>query len=502
MQILELIFREMKEYDDQMIRPYSGNASPGNLHDLEIATDHGRDFSPSALSGLAGRIIRPIAETSHRAAIASGWGEVRMMFAMKVLVRETRTSQQIHEISGYTDHMGATNTLRGVKMDERMCMYFNSVTRIHRSMTDTPRGSRWLTNINKSNQIISKQSNPDFTLARGSQGTMTMRPEDLMSRNTTNEIFAKRARAEGSMDLRGGYAMGTMKLSNRLNTSSTRFMSRSMSAIATADAGDGHIDAYQHDRDITKIFKDARGQVREDGITTDPIFEELSADTNILHDGFITYGELVEMNKDFDWESVPVYFTEKGQRKSVRGDYRPWNGMENEDIAATMLVNALPMYLINHQLAAVSFTARNFDSLGEMVAVADNAVPIMEGPNLREVLPVFVQRLESEILLDMLPWEGCQLDLQVETAIAGETYVKISLDGGNYEEYVFPTFCDSVVSPVVTESQEHMDDMASTVHQIAESLGSSLNYDDDTDKRSSSRIITDSRAPSSPRRSY
>jgi hypothetical protein len=501
MQILELIFREMKEYDDQMIRSWSGNASPGNLQDLEIATDHGRDFSPSALSGLAGRIIRPIAETDQRAAIAGGWGQTRMMFAMKVLVRETRTSQQIHEISGYTDHVGATATLRGVKLANDMCMYFNSVTRIHRCITDTPRGSRWLTNINKSNQIICKQSNPDFTLARGSQGTMTMRPEDLMSRNTTNDVFAKRARLEGSMDLRGGYAMGTMKLSNRLNTSSTRFMARSLSAISTADSGDGIIDNLMHERDTTKIFKDARGQVREDGITTDPVFEELSTDTNILHDGFVTYGELVDMNKDFDWDSVPVYFTEKGGRKTVRGDYRPWNGMENEDIAATMLVNALPMYLINHQLAAVSFSAKNFDSLGEMVVIADNASPIMEGPNLRDIIPIFTQRLESEILLDILPWPGCQLDLTVDTAIAGETYVKISLDGANYEEYVFPTFCDSVVSPVVTESQVHMDNMAGTVRQIADSLGSSLNYDDDKDDRGSSRIISDTRS-SSTRRSY
>ena len=100
MHILEIIFREMKEYDAQLIRSYSGNASPSNLHDLEIATDHGRDFSASALAGLAGRIIRPMADVDQRAAIAGGWGQTRLMFAMKVLVRDSSTSQQIHEISG------------------------------------------------------------------------------------------------------------------------------------------------------------------------------------------------------------------------------------------------------------------------------------------------------------------------------------------------------------------------------------------------------------------
>ena len=495
MHILEIIFREMKEYDDQMIRSYSGNASPSNLRDLEIATDHGRDFSASALSGLAGRIIRPMADTDRRAAIAGGWGEARLMFAMKVLVRDTATSQQIHEISGYTDYLGAVNSLRGVKLDPNMGMYFNSITRIHRSVTNTPRGNRWTTNINKSHQVIASQSNPDFTLAKGAQGTLTMRPEDLMSRCTTTDVFARRAAAEGSVDMRGGYSNGKMKLSSRLNTSSTRFMSRSLSALAGAEAGDGRIDELQHDRDPIRIFRDARGQVREDGITTDPVFEELASDTNVLNDGFITYGELVNMNLDFDWDSVPVYFSEKGMRKSVRGDYRPWNGGDLEDIATTMLVNAMPMYLINHQLAAVSFTASNRDTMGEIVVAADNASPIMEGPNLRDVLPVFIRRLESEILVDMLPWPDCPLDLEVNTAIAGETYVKISLDGGNYEEYVFPTFCDAVVSPIVAETMEHMDNMAGTIRQIGDSLGSERDYD----RPDTSRILTDTRKITTPR---
>ena len=505
MQVVSMLFREMKEYDDQMIRSYNGNASPGNLLDLERATDHGRDFSASALAGIAGRIIRPQGEVDRVAAITGGFAQQRMMFSMSVLVRTHNRQQVIHEISGYTDHVGATNSLRGVKIDERMGLYFNSVTRISRSEADTSRGRRMLTQIQRSNQVIGQQTNPDFTMARGTQGTMTMRPEDLFTRNTTNRLFEQRARQEGSMDLRGGYTMGSMKFSNRLNTSSTRFMSRSMTALTTANGGDGHIDEYQHDRDTARIFKDARGQVREDAVTVDPVFEQMAQDTQILQDGFITFGELMHMDPDFNWDGIPVYFNEKGTRRSVRGDYRPWDGNENVDVAVTMLVNALPMYLINYQLASISFTASNRDSMGEMVVIPDNAFPIAEGPDLREIVPMFCQRLETEILQDMLPWPNCDLDITVETSIAGETYVKISLDNDNYEEYIFPTFCDSVVSPIITERAENMDDMASTISQIADNIGSTLNYDNDRDDDNSRRIITDLRAnpiPSTKRRSY
>lgn len=503
MQVLSMLFREMKEYDDQKIRSYSGNASPANLLDLERLTDHGRDFSASALAGIAGRVIRPVADDVHTAAISGGFAQQRMMFTMSCLVRGHSRQQIIHEISGYTDHVGAHNSLKGVVLDENMCLYFNSVTRLSRADTDTSRGRRMLTQIQRSNQVISRQTNPDFTMARGTQGTLTMRPEDLFTRNTTNSLFERRARQEGSMDLRGGYTMSTMKFSNRLNTSSTRFMSRAMQALSAADRGDGIIDEYQHERDTTKIFKDARSQVKEDAIAVDPIFEEMTQDTQLLEDGFIRYGELMTMDPNFDWDGIPVYFTGKGERKTIRGDYRPWDGMENVDVAATMLVNSLPMYMINHQLASISFTATNRDTMGEMVVVADNAFPIAEGPDLREVVPIFCQRLETEILLDMLPWPDCELDLKVETSIAGETYVRISLDGENEEEYAFPTFCDSVVSPIVTESSETMDNMASTIFQISDNIGSSLNYDNDKDDRK--RIITDVRSnpiSAAKRRSY
>lgn len=471
MQLESMLFREMKEYDNQMLRTYRGNASPTNLRDLELATEGGRSVSASAMSGLAGRIIRPEADTDRVAAIVGGWGEQKLMFAMRVVIRQTNSSVQYLEISGFTDHMGATESVRGVHLDERMTLHFTSVTRVNRSQADTSRGTRWITSILKSNDVLSAQTNMDFTRAQGAQGTITVRPEDIFTKKTTAGPFAKRVEREGGVDGRPGFPTGAMKLSNRLNGSPSRYLARSMHALTTADNGDNIIDNYGIDRDTTKIFKDARGQVREEIIVTDPFFEELSRDTNVLQDGFITLGELMQMNPDFDFDTVPVYFTGKGQRKSLRGDYTPWNGSDNETVAATILVNALPMYMVNHQIASLSFTATNQGTMGDMVVLPDNVFAMAEGPEISEITGLFCQRIASEILLDMLPYNDCMLDLEVDTSTAGETYIKISLDGGAYEEYVFPTFAQSVVSPVLSEDRSYMDGMASTITQIVESIG-------------------------------
>lgn len=485
MQIQSLLFREMKEYDDQYIRPFYGDASPRLLESLDKATEGGTDFSPSRLAGIAGHILRPAADASLRAAITNGWGEQRLMFIMVCMVRETRNSQVLHEITGYTNYMGIHKGLRGIEIDSRMTLHFTSVTRIGRHYSDTPRGAGWLTSINKSNQIIGKQTNPDFTLAKGGQGTLTARPEDLFTRNSTNQIFADRVKAAGGLDMRSGFGQQGMKFSNMFNNGSSRFMSRSLSALFSSERHDTMDDPYGMERDVAKVWKDARGQVREDAISADPVMEELSRDTNILHDNFVTYDELMQMDPNFAWDDVPVYFAEKGMRKSVRGDYRPWNGNENVDIAAKMLVDALPMYLISHQIGTFEFSASNINTLGDIVVVATNAHPMLDGPDLREVIPTLARRLEVEILRDILPWPDCALELEISTAIAGETYIKIALDRGNFEEFVFPVFCGSLVSPVVIENVESMDNLTTTLSQIGSDLGR-RNYDS-----SSSRIITE-----------
>lgn len=489
MQIQQFIFREMKEYDDQMLRPFAGNASASNLRDLEESTDGGRDLSVSRLAGIAGKIIRPSTEVHGKAAIVNGWGEQRMMFAMTVLVRDTDRSQIIHEITGYTGYMGATNSLRGVIIDEKMPLYFNSVTRIGRNLTNTTRGKSWLTNIARSNQIISQQVNPDFTMAKGRSGTLTMRPEDIFGRNSTNPVFAERVKRAGGTDMRGSFTDIPMKLSNRLNTSSTRWMHRSLEALVGSSGEHSLNDPYGIEESPEKVYKEARGRVREDAVTTDPVMEEIAQDSNVLYDGFVTYGELMQMDPDFNWDDIPVYFHDKAMRRSLRGDFRPWDGTDNETVAASMLMSALPMYLINFQLAAIDFTATNINTMGDMVVVTSNASAIMEGPNLRDIVPIFANRLESEILKDILPWPTCSIDLDVSTSVAGETYVKINLDEKGWEEFVFPVFCDSAISPILTESQDYIDGMASTIADIGSSLGSSHFHSDNDRPRS--RIITE-----------
>lgn len=490
MQISSLMFREMKEYDDQMLRPYDGNASQTNLYALEDATEGGRDISLSTLAGIAGRIIRPSGEAVGRANIVNGWGEQRMMFAMTVTVRSSSRQEIIYEITGYTGDMGATKTLRGVAMDEKMQLFFNSITKIGRNYANTPRGNGWVTDVQRSNQVIVQQTNPDFTLARGRPGTLTMRPEDIFSRNTTNPTFRSRLEAAGASDMRGGFTSSPMKFSNRQNTSSTRWMQRSLTALNGANNDDMMNDPYGIERSPESVFKEARGRVREDAVSSDPVLEEISRDSNIMNDGFITYGELMQMNPDFDWDGVPVYFQEKTMRRSLRGEYRSWDGSDNETVAASMLVSSLPIYLINYQLAAVDFTATNCNTMGDMVVVATNASQIIEGPSIRDILPAFKSRLETEILKDILPWPDCPLDLHVDTSIASETYVRISLDNQPHEEFVFPVFCDSTVSPILTETQEYIDGMAATLSSIGDSLGH-LNRQDNSGDEPRSRIITD-----------
>lgn len=486
MQLVDIVFRERSGYRDMQLRPFASDATGELINQLDHDTRGGTDLSPAALSRVAGRIIRPQASVQTAARIANGWGEKRFMFIMTVMVRDSRTARQVLEISGYTDHVGAVNSLRGIKLDEDMCMYFNSVTEVNQSYMDTPTGSGWRTQIAGSNHLIGPQTMPDFSRDRLSPGTMTMRPEDVFQsspKDVLSTSFSRRAEEGRFMDMRNSFTQPGLRMSNRWNDSSTRYLYRSIKALGTANEGEVYGEGGGFERDTSQVMRDARAQVRERSFTSLPPFAELASDTNILDQGFITYGELVAMNPDFAWDDVKVFF----ERPETARDFRnttDWSGRDNTTIAAIQIARALPTYMAFHHLAAIQFESNNYNHVGEPVIIISECLPILGKTIDQRALGAFEQRLITELFVDMLPWENCMFELRIKASIAGDVVVQIQLEGEEVGEFVFPVFCDSLVAPVVVDDRKCIDQMGETLTSIVDSLGS-------TQQGQGTSIITD-----------
>jgi len=476
MQLVDIVFRERSGYRDMQLRPFMSDATGELINQLDHDTRGGSDLSPAALSRVAGRIIRPQANVGSKAIIANGWGEKRFMFLMTVLVRDARSARQTLEISGYTDHVGAVNSLRGVKLDENMALYFNSVTEVNQSYMDSPTGGGWRTQIAGSNHLIGPQTMPDFTRDRLSPGTMTMRPEDVFQsspKDVLSTAFSRNAKETGRfMDMRNSFTQPGLRMSNRWNDSSTRYFHRALKALNTANEGEVFGDGNGFDRDASQIMRDARGQVRERSFTSIPDFADLARDTNILEQGFITYGELIAMNPEFAWDDVKVFFERPETSRDYSRDTTDWNGRDNTTVAAIQIARALPTYMAFHHLAHIHFEANNYSHMGEPVIIIPEVLPLMGKSINQQALAAFEQRLITELFVDMLPWENCMFDLRVKASLSGDVIVHIQLEGDEPAEFAFPVFCDSLVAPVVVDDRNCIEKMGETLTNIVDTLGS------------------------------
>lgn len=481
MQLINLVFRERPGYQDMPLRPYAANATGSLIDRLREDTNDGRDLTPAAISRTAGKIIRPQSNVDGDAIIAGGWGEKRFMFLATVLVRDTRTARSTLEISGYTDHVGAVETLRGIKLDPDMCLYFNSVTEMNQAYFNTPSGGDgWRTSIASSNHIIGPQQLPDFTM--GTSGTMTMRPEDVFRVPPTTVLqnsFNRQVREESSFqDMRNTVTNRQPRLSSRLNDSSTRYLHRSIKALSTANQGIDYGSPFDLDRDPSELLKDARDQVRERTLSSIPIFADMARDTRILDQGFVTLGELQAMNEDFAWDDVKVFFLDPATVRSY-SDTTGWNGRDNTSIAAIQIARALPTYMTLHQIVYIEFDANNMSYAGEPTIMIPNALPMLGKSLSPAVLDSFEQRLITELFVDMLPWDDCMFDIRVKASLGSDITIDIQLAGEDPAEFVFPVFCDSLVAPVVVNHNDRIENMGSTLTSIVDQLGS--DYADDYD---------------------
>jgi ribosomal protein S28E/S33 len=92
-------------------------------------------------------------------------------------------------------------------------------------------------------------------------------------------------------------------------------------------------------------------------------------------------------------------------------------------------------------------------------AVLD-ATTFIAGDFGKEIFKVFENRFLLEVF-KMISRNGeIGITLEVDVEISGGTTIDIGIDGQPLERYYFPTFCDSLLVPTLTEDSRNLDDLA------------------------------------------
>lgn len=482
MRITKLIMTKTGSYADMVSRPYETVLDAQSAAEFESVTQHGNNLTASNLAGIAGRIIKPSATHEGQVGIENGWETERLRFYMEVEHDERMGGQVTQILTGYTNYVGVS---ANGNIDPAMRLFFNSSTDVRHVIRPTPTGRVRTSNVADTNQIITGSFQPS-SLWESNSNAHSMRPEDLFC-----QLQGQGVAHDGLlMDTRSTFAQG-MKFSRRSNALAPSYVSNVMSAYKQATASDEYAGTAED------MYESARGNVRERDIHNNGFLFQLSQMSQLQENGSLTFGELSQLDNSLPERTV-IAVPSRTQQTSVpqRGQFEHWNGTTMETVAATIISHAVPALMMELLMSQCWFMSTNDTYGGHFETRILGVKGFNENVDMSPYCQQFIRRLEVEIMRDLTRNNEMSVQIEVGADVIGDTRIKVSLNGQETIEYVTPSFCDALIAPVVTSSQDRLNMVSSDFdqlfnHSVADCLGERLGHSETVIDDSDSAIDSD-----------
>jgi len=496
MRLLKLNFVEAPPMADQYIRSFDFDMKNSRIDDLARLTEDGTNILPERLAKVSSSLMSPTTQRREKivSQIDKGWGQRRIMFSM-VVETSSRPNHQTYEyIVGHTDHDGFSMLgMKEVKLDNRMKLYFDQITHINLSGGMRRNQEIWTPSIKASDLVLNRDTlrgfGHDDLASHGGHRPLTKRPTDLFRRegaelnynesNFSLDSDSNDRRSETHTNNTVGTFTSTLKLSSRDNNSPTSFLHRTLDGYVTASTGLGlGADSSPYglpDERQNKLsnLKRAYGTVDENDPSADRYIEELKENTRILNTGYITYGELMEMNPEFV-KSAQEDFAFADPKKSYRhGDMGMWRGDDNETIAAFQIACSLPGLMIKNMYSKIDgFTINSYGHSKLQRITGGITSPYIEGIDTSATWPNFEHQV-SEIMIHEVTRGAFNFEAKIDANVDGFVDIWIRIDGGPESFHSFPAYCAGTVAPTLDTDVTSLSRMSRNMTSISNSLADS-----------------------------
>ena len=153
-----------------------------------------------------------------------------------------------------------------------------------------------------------------------------------------------------------------------------------------------------------------------------------------------------------------------------RGTSAPLTGSNEESIVATIVAQGVPAIMTDLMLTTISFSANNLSAVGNDFNITIHGFKtFLTDVDVTPQLQQFVYRLKNEILQSVTFNGQKPLKLDATVDVLGDTFIGIQMHSHQFE-YQVPSFCDALLTPVVTSNIIQLDTVASTVHGLVSAL--------------------------------
>lgn len=454
--VTRLVMQETGAYNPIYSRPYETdlNSTGLNLIAKRVEEFGGGKISGALLSGATCNIIAPSATAFQQVGIAGGWGDRRIRFMMEVQCLSSMGSMTIYYFQGYTNYTGVSNT-GNVATD--MEFTINSFIAVNRITQMTPMGMQVKDIVAESAHLL---ADGNWSGPYSGTAQYLMRPQD---------IFSGMHSAYLSNDQ--GATLDGRPLLKKEPSRSSRNNNLPANYIARI------IDGYQVGQQLAEygqgnqdILTRARTEVFEHPVYDNPFIRLISdGRSNGITNRFF-FSDLERIDPGV--KSVTNYMVLGATQSATLhqpGLTAYWTGSDRETVVATIISHAVPAIMMDLMISKIILRSTNHDLGGQMSTVIIDAKSLTTA-DLTRNFEIFKQRLEREVIYDFTfgNQEAYTLDITVD--LFGETWISISLASGPVFQFVTPSFCDNLFTPVLASNREQYNAMIQDFETIISSV--------------------------------
>lgn len=463
-------------YQPLQLRPYVGNLTQTALQIFMEKTNQGVNVNAGTLAGIGGYILAPSVAPTGQIAMPGGFGQERVRWFMVVqIVRpgnfHPMPSYQI--IAGYSDTPEIDFNQGLVSPD--LALRINSVTTVRQLanqdvvVEDTSHLIYQMPNFAAA--LGMAPPNGDFTAPR----MQTLMPEDIMSFIGSGSIGG--SFGGDGIDGRGQNMMAPVIKSRRTNGLATNYLDMSLNAYTNAVLAPDYQSA-----DAFEMASYARGRVAENTVSSDQFIMMMRTRTNYDACGFLTYRDLCTLLPDADMKcqvfdnrfnpqaasgaTGPVQFG-----SNTAGNFVDWSNQMPETLFATRIIHTVPAIMSTLSLTYIQIIATNRTVDGSECKIdyyqPNSPIPAL---NLNPFLRRLTERLVVEVFRDLSLHGQIDYFVSIVIDVFGDTFVRVSLNGGPEIDYNMPSFSDALALPVLATNQQPLQSIAHTLQHITTSI--------------------------------
>ncbi len=474
--IVKLIVVRSGTYNPMFYRPYQTHFNADiadnlgrRIHETDMGTG---GATTSLMAGIANQIMMPTHQHEGMIPITNGWDTVRGRFNMVVeIITETGQPFYYH-IQGYTDHYDLS--IHGTP-DPEMLFYVNSYVKICRSTIAGPTGLQTHDIVTESAQVI----NGRLVSTLSNMDVYGLRPTEIFSVLQGETVSHRLHQNYG-----GSHEMGTGVFDNRHRLSG-RVVPSGRSNNLPANILSRVVDNYQVSHTLDQfghntedVLLRAKGYVQEGGLVENVFFRQLASIEGIPETAHFKLKHLLAIDPNALNSAVSsfVVLDSNALREiNTAGQSEVWH--RPNDIGAwvsTVLINAVPTIMLELMITKVQFRATNYDAGSRNTVMFEMARDLL-GRDMSTSLHAFERRFVHEIMHDLTHQNQELYSLFMSVDLMGDTVIDIAYGSLPMTRYVAPSFCDSLMTPVMTTNVNNLFNTASDFRQILDTVVSYKN---------------------------